>query len=409
VSACPSFSAEGAAGIAQALRSVDCLSGEATAAAFGRLFGADGRLLPALTLILTLYVAFFAIGLLTGRTRIGVAQLTPRMLTLGLVLTFATSWIAYSQVVWTLAVGAPDQVAGILTGSHGSATAAFADRLDGLFKAVADAAQSASKPAPPTETGVTPATPMVGGFTAATVLWLSAIMLLLGSVGVLITTRIALAALLALGPIFIVLALFRGTRGLFEGWLKGVVLFAVTPLLAVLIGGGAVVALDPVVRGLEMAGGEPDTRAVAVLFVGAAVFVALMVIAVKTAGTLVAGWRLPWARDAARDAEAGASAGYAAPSATGSVAAVPGSTSTIAGDARVREVVAAMAPSTTSAGAGSDQRMGSGVGRSRADVIRIDGAAVPGGITRDARVLGIGQRFRPVPASALPKPKELTR
>jgi type IV secretion system protein VirB6 len=32
--------------------------------------------------------------------------------------------------------------------------------------------------------------------------------------------RIALAAVMALGPVFIVLALFRGTRGLFEGWLK---------------------------------------------------------------------------------------------------------------------------------------------------------------------------------------------
>jgi type IV secretion system protein VirB6 len=190
--------------------------------------------------------------------------------------------------------------------------------------------------------------------------------------------------------------------------LKGVVLFAVTPLLAVLIGGGAVVALDPVVRGLEMAGGEPDTRAVAVLFVGAAVFVALMVIAVKTAGTLVAGWRLPWARDAGSGdgtATAGQSAGPLAAPAVGA----PASAMPIAGDARVREVVSAMAPSTASAGTGSDPRMGAGIGRSRADVIRIDGTTVPGATARDARVLGIGQRFRPATAGALPKPKELHR
>ena len=36
-------------------------------------------------------------------------------LTLGLVLTFATSWIAYSQVVWNLATGAPDEIAAVRT------------------------------------------------------------------------------------------------------------------------------------------------------------------------------------------------------------------------------------------------------------------------------------------------------
>lgn len=408
MSGCPAFSAGGEGGIAQALRSVDCMTGQATAAAFGRLFGADGRLLPALTLILTLYVAFFAIGLLTGRTRVGVSTLTPRMLTLGLVLTFATSWMAYSQVVWTLAAGAPDQIAGILTGSHGSATTAFANRLDGLFGAVADAAQAASKPAPPTETGVTPATPMVGGFTAATVLWLSAIMLLLGSVGVLVTTRIALAALLALGPVFIVLALFRGTRGLFEGWLKAVVLFAIVPLLAVLIGGGAVLALDPIVRGLQLSGGEPDTRAVGVLFVGAAVFVALMVLAVKTASTLVTGWRLPWSDAATGEGDRGmAGASGTIVGGTSVAAAAAGGSSRMMGDDRLREIVAAF-PATTSGTRFTDAGGAApGYARRPAELVRLDGASLSrGGGGRDARATGVGERFRPRPMAALPKPKE---
>ncbi len=46
--------------------------------------------------------------------------------------------------------------------------------------------------------------------------------------------------MLALGPIFIICGLFEGTRGLFEGWLKAAVLFALTPLLAVLIGGATI-------------------------------------------------------------------------------------------------------------------------------------------------------------------------
>lgn len=396
---CPSLMGDGAAGISAALRSVDCRTGEATSYAFGRLFGADGRLLPALTLLLTIYVALFAIGLLTGRTRIGVAALTPRMLTLGLVLTFATSWAAYQNVIWTLATGAPDQIASLVAGSHGSATTAFADRLDRLFAGVADAAQAAAKPAATTETGITPATPVVGGFSASTVLWLSALMLLLGTVGVLITSKIALAAMLALGPVFIVFSLFRGTRGLFEGWLKAVVLFACVPLFAVLIGGGAVIAMEPIVSGIAGEGGEPSSRAVAVLFLGSAVYCALMVMAIKTATTLVAGWRLPGG-----DRETNA-AGASAQAVTNAVAARPpmliqggmAQTATASsGDERVRGIVASLAAPADSGGGGTG---GGGMGRAResAQIIPIGGATPPA-VRIDHRVQGLGSRFRERPA-----------
>ena len=130
MSACAELAANASSGVAPALRAVDCLANETTAAAFGRLFGGNGALVPALTGLLTLYIAFFAISLLTGRSRLGISALTPRMMTLGLVLTFATSWIAYSQVVWNLATGAPDEIAGVLTGAKGSATQIFGDRID---------------------------------------------------------------------------------------------------------------------------------------------------------------------------------------------------------------------------------------------------------------------------------------
>ena len=396
--ACPSLMSDGAAGISAALRSVDCHTGEATSYAFGRLFGADGRLLTALTLLLTIYVALFAIGLLTGRTRIGVAALTPRMLTLGLVLTFATSWAAYQNVIWMLATGAPDQIASLVAGSHGSATTAFADRLDRLFAAVADAAQAASKPAPTTETGITPAATVIGGFSASTVLWLSALMLLLGTVGVLVTSKIALAAMLALGPVFIVLSLFRGTRGLFEGWLKAVVLFACVPLFAVLIGGGAVIAMEPIVSGIAGEGAEPSSRAVAVLFLGASVYCALMVMAIKTATTLITGWRLFGSDREARGVAMSlqtATHGPAAslPMLTQARVAPAGNKSS--GDERVRGIVASLpAPAEGSAGGG-----GSGIGRARqsAQIIPIGGAALPP-VRLDHRVQGLGSRFRERPA-----------
>ena len=191
---------EAAGGIAAALEAVNCVAAEVTGATFGRLFAPGGILVTALTIILTLYVAFFAINLLTGRSVLGVRALTPRMLTLGLVLTFATSWVAYQSVVWGVFVDGPDWLASALTGDSGSATQTFATKVDVVFAAV----QQASAGQTDIET-----------FSPAGMLWMGALLFMLGTVGLLVTARIALALLVALGPIFVVLALFEGTRGLF--------------------------------------------------------------------------------------------------------------------------------------------------------------------------------------------------
>lgn len=284
MSGCDQLTASASAGVAPALRAVDCLANETTAAAFGRLFGGEGGLVPALTALLTLYIAFFAFSLLTGRSRVGISALTPRMMTLGLVLTFATSWIAYQTVVWNLAVGAPDQIASVLTGTTGSATQIFADRIDLIFAAIAElGGAGADVGAAATEGGGQ------GSFTPGNLMWLGAIMLLLGTVGVLVTARIALAVLLAVGPVFVVLALFNGSRGLFVGWLRGVVMTAVTPLFVVVGGGLTLELLVPIVAALRSNAGI-DGRASLALFLIASVHLALMVMMLKVSGSVVSAW-----------------------------------------------------------------------------------------------------------------------
>ena len=251
---CAPFGPEGPSGVADALAKVDCLATDATAVSFGRLFGAHGSFQTALTIILTLYVALLAFNLLTGRSALRVSVLTPKMMTLGLVLTFATSWIAYQSVVWNLATGAPDEIASVLVGTNGSATSIFAQQLDGVFNAITDAATAAT---PTPATGAVPAAVAVPTLASpANILSIAGLILLLGTVGVLVVCRLALAALLIIGPVFIVLAIFEGTRGMFQGWLKSVAMFALVPLLTVVMGSGALVAISPMVAGLGE-GGAP--------------------------------------------------------------------------------------------------------------------------------------------------------
>ncbi|HWK41307.1 MAG TPA: type IV secretion system protein [Croceibacterium sp.] len=368
--------------VAASLRAVDCAAGMSAEAAFGRLFGANGALLQALTILLTLYVAFFAFSLITGRSRLGVSTLTPRMITLGVVLTFATSWAAYQNVVWNLAVGGPDQLAGILTGARGSATQVFADKIDIVFNALMSATGSAADNAT--------------AFSPPGLLWLGATLLLLGTVGVLATSKIALAILLGLGPVFVVLALFRATRGLFVGWLKGVVLLALAPLFAVL-GGSLMLDLSvPVLRTLSATPGQIDDTAAMAFFMIGAVHVALMFMVLKVAGTMVSGWDVfGLAHRPAKDADRFTGGAAAAGS---SVMAAP-------------RVVGA--PATASPAPSRDIRMGRGALPAAANDISGTGGAtrretriVPGAVASAAgdgghhsisRARGIGSRFRAAP------------
>lgn len=387
MSVCRELAENASAGVAPALRAIDCLTGEVTASAFGRLFGQQGLLLPALTILLTLYIGFFALGLLTGRSRVGIAALTPRVITLGLVLTFATSWIAYQGVVWNLATGAPDQIAGVLMGTDGPASRIFADRTDMVFAAIAEAAQSSAEQG--NELSGQPAGAAPGNFTPANLMWISALLLLLGTVGVLLTARIALAILLALGPVFMVFALFSGTRGLFAGWLRGMVLTALVPLFVVAGGGLMFELLVPLVGRLQGPEGI-DGRAAIALFVVAAVYLAMVVMMLKVSTSIVTGWSV-FGADQSRDEADGQSrpageARRADPAAAAPMA--PSSTPP-------RRVVAGAAMAGNSGQSpGTGQSVSPSDSRSRARPAQVMGIAQHSAYHAPRRASGIGSRFR---------------
>mgnify|MGYP003324467140 CR=1 FL=1 len=263
--------------VGAALTAVDCASTQLTASAFKNLFAEGGALELALVILLTLYVAFFGFSLILGRSNLSVRALLPRIIMIGFVLAFATSWIAFQSVVWNLFVATPDYLASILTGSEGSATLAFAAKLDVVFMAVQEASASQED---------------ISAFSPPGMMWLGALLLILGTVGVLVAARIGLALLVALGPIFVVLAIFSGTRGLFTGWIKGMTMLALTPLIAV-VGGSLMLELSvPILSSLTEVPGQINPQAAMAFFLLGAVHVALMLMAFKVSSTMVAGWRV---------------------------------------------------------------------------------------------------------------------
>ncbi|MEL7444269.1 MAG: type IV secretion system protein, partial [Pseudomonadota bacterium] len=172
---------------------------------------------------------------------------------------------------------APDWIAGVITGTDGSATATFASKLDVVFLAVQEAS-----------TGQTD----IDLFSPPGMMWAGALMLLLGTVGLLVTARIGLALLLAVGPILVVMALFNGTRGLFVGWLKGLVMLALAPIFAV-VGGSIMLEMAvPILAALVAVPGQIDPQPAMAFFMVGFVHVALMFMVLKVASSMVAGWEV---------------------------------------------------------------------------------------------------------------------
>ncbi|MCK0099903.1 type IV secretion system protein [Qipengyuania sp. S6317L1] len=275
--ACDLAAEEMGSGVAGALTAVDCIASEVSEQAFSRLFGSDGQLGIALTVVLTLYIAFFGISLLLGRSNLSVRALLPKMVTVGLVLTFATSFAAFSTIFYNLFVTAPDFLAGVLTASDGSATATFALKLDIVFLAIQEAS-----------TGIED----ISAFSPPGMMWIGAMLLLIGTVGLLVTARIGLALLLAVGPIFVVLALFNGTRGLFVGWLKGLVMLALAPLFAV-VGGSLMLEMAvPILSALVSTPGVIDQQAAMAFFLVGFVHCMLMLMVLYVGSKMVSGWQV---------------------------------------------------------------------------------------------------------------------
>lgn len=381
------------AGIGASLRGVDCAANAMSEAAFNRLFTEGGFLGPTLTIVLTLFVALLGFALMTGRTRIGLASLTPKMLTLVAVVTFATSWFVFQSVFWNLAVLGPDSIATGLMGTDGSATTIFADKLDAVMLALMQASGGDAMDA---NTSI---------FSPPGLLWSGGTMLLLGTVGVLATTKIALAILMGIGPIFILMALFDGTRGLFVGWLKGVVMMAITPLFAVLGGSLMLELAIPVLSSLAASPGEIDVRPAMAFFMIGAVHLALMFMILKVIATMVSGWTVFGLAGGSKGDESGFAPAAAAAAPTSLRAAPPSALTTTTASDRAAQTVPSPSREIRVAAAMPLAANDSGAAQSRETRIVGNAGAGSSGTstTSPSRARGIGSRFKSAPIRSTEK------
>ncbi len=287
--ACSPLSLVGETSVSGSLQAMDCHITAAVETGYNRLFGPGGAFGYALTTMLIIYVALLAYGFLTGRTRLTVTMMSPRLMTMVLVLTFVSVWPAYHAIFYGLLMNGPDEVAAALLGQKGSAVMNFAQGLDGLFVKFAEIARSLDANNPnATGSAMLAPKPM-----PVTLFWLSGLFLLGSTLGVLILTRMVLYLLLILGPVFIVLGLFPQTRGLFNGWLRTSLVFALAPLLTVLGGTAALLLFVPLIDAIgdDPAAAVQAVQPMVILFMGSLIYCAFLFTLIWVSASLVRDWQ----------------------------------------------------------------------------------------------------------------------
>lgn len=226
------------------IETVDCHIRALVQDTYRDLVGPNTLFATAFTGLLTIYIALLGYQLLFGRGGLRVTELPIVGLKIGLILAFLTSWAAYQTLIFDFLFDGPSEIMKVMMGPLAAQGSSFdGDVMGGVQKAfenLSGAAGVYGGMASPTA-NLLQGGPMLG----SGLLWLCAIVLLLVTLGLIIAAKIVLAFLLAVGPIFIGMLLFNVTRGLFDGWLRATLSFAMAPLAVNIFGAVMLMILAP--------------------------------------------------------------------------------------------------------------------------------------------------------------------
>lgn len=196
-----------------------------------------------LRLMLVVYFALYGLSVMQGWVPLRLSDIGKHVLKAILIFTIATNWGHFSTFCYEVFTQGPDELIGALVG--GSEPSA---QLGVVFDQGMAAAARINENA-----GTWDISQMLVGFA----LMVMTVLLTAYALFLLVLAKIALAVLLALGPVFIGFALFNGTQGLFRSWIHYLVNYALIPVLTLSVLGLIVSILSQSVTTLEQVGDRP--------------------------------------------------------------------------------------------------------------------------------------------------------
>lgn len=272
--------------VASLLATTDCQAFGLVERGYAAMADPGGPVGAVLTSLLVIAVALFGYRLLLGRGLV-LSDAVGLTIKIGVVLVVATSWEAWQTLAYDTFARAPARIAAQLLSGVGAS-----DPLESLQVALNNL--EAASVGYRTRAGI--ASPLVGGpAAAAMVLNVSALLLALSIVGVMVAVRVVLALLLAIAPAMAGLLLFDATRGMAQAWLGAMATAALVPLFVLILAAVEMAIIGPVIARLlaEQAAGTFETATVMPVGLVTVVFAIASLFALKSAGRIARGIRLP--------------------------------------------------------------------------------------------------------------------
>ena len=168
-------------------------------------------LAPTAATMLSLYIVFWGLSMMTGKINEPVMDGAVRVLKASLIIAFATSSALYASNVVGFLYNWPAALVGIVGGSGVTNTTVI---LDNSFNQAITLGSQAWEKAGPMNMGL---------YIVALVIWaMGAVVTSIATV-IIFTSKFCLAMLLAIGPFFILSLMFEATRSFFSKWLSMVV------------------------------------------------------------------------------------------------------------------------------------------------------------------------------------------
>lgn len=272
----------------------------------GHGLATSGLFTALLTGLLTLAVARLGYRLLFARDGIAPHELVALVVRFGVVIALSTGWQAYDRLVYRVAMDGPGEIAGIVLSSAGIDTTRLAPRLQNAYDAIVTPPdpQPAQTPVQgagagnersPEAMSATPAT-LGGGELPGTGRRGAADLMVIAGAGSWIAARLALALLLAIGPLAIATTLFEASAGLCVGWLRALIGTALAGLVIPFAIALELQVLEGPIRAAARAGSMQIQGLGAIVWSFVLVIAALVLAVQRLAG----GLRLPrWAGIAA--------------------------------------------------------------------------------------------------------------
>lgn len=189
---------------------------------------------PIFSSLMILWVVIYGYMLMYGQIQAPAKTFIFKIIQIGFIFTLGLTASFYNGIVVDFLMFAPNQLSSVISGATNSTSASS---LDSLFQKVFDLSDKAWE-----QGGLLDGN--IGMyFISIAILFFGGILTLI-TASLILLSKLLLAALLAVGPVFIALVLFNSTQRFFESWLNQIVNTGLILVLATAIGGLVVSLAD---------------------------------------------------------------------------------------------------------------------------------------------------------------------